>query len=92
LARFPIGSEYSSKSTLSLAKITTSNGHSVNLYSCDKDPILFEIQDDKNLFPTVYFVWISPSTVPVLLIPPNVMEFIEKGADLMLPGKLYLEI
>lgn len=90
LARFPIGSEVSSKSAFSLAKIVTANGTQMNVYSCDRDPFLFEFQHDTNLFPSVYFTWVCPACVPVLLIPPNVMEFIEKGADLMLPGKFQL--
>jgi translation initiation factor 2D len=60
----------------------------MNVYVCDKDPILFEFQNEENLFPSLYFTWICPTCVPVLLIPPNVMEFIENGADLMLPGML----
>lgn len=86
LARFAIGSEISAKSTFSLAKVVAFNGVQMNVYSCDKDPILFEFQNDKNLFPSVYFTWICPTSVPTLLIPPQVMEFIENGADLMLPG------
>uniref|UniRef100_A0A915CIR1 SUI1 domain-containing protein n=1 Tax=Parascaris univalens TaxID=6257 RepID=A0A915CIR1_PARUN len=50
---------------------------------------LFEIEDDPNLYPTVYFTWISPESFPCLLIREQVLSFLDNGADLMLPGVIY---
>jgi translation initiation factor 2D len=66
--------------------VVVANGNQMNIYVSDKEPILFEFQGDANIFPTVYFTWLRPACIPILLIQPPVMEFIEKGADLMLPG------
>lgn len=86
LARFSVGSEPFSKATFSVAKIVSANGLLMNVYICDKEPLLFEFHKETNLFPTVYFAWMCPNCVPILFVHPNVVDFLENGADLMLPG------
>lgn len=87
LDRFPVSSEIPSKSSsFSLARVVAFNGVHLNVYSCDNDPYFFEFQDDRSIYPTVYFSWVCPTSAPVLLVDPSVMEFIQNGADLMLPG------
>jgi translation initiation factor 2D len=87
LARFLIDSEVLSKGTLTVVKILTNGGNQLNVYCNDKEPVLFEFFKEKSLYPTIYLTWLCPTCVPMLFVRPDVFDFLDKGADLMLPGK-----
>ena len=76
------------KEDASLTKIYTYSGESVIVYSVGKDPIFFEIDKQKILFPTVYALWKCPNLLgrKVLSTVSGVIPKITNGADLMLPG------
>jgi hypothetical protein len=53
-----------------------------------KNPIFIEPEKEKgNLIPTVYTLWLRPELLPTLTTHPPVVEKLQNGADLMLPGQ-----
>uniref|UniRef100_A0A914WBS9 SUI1 domain-containing protein n=1 Tax=Plectus sambesii TaxID=2011161 RepID=A0A914WBS9_9BILA len=80
---------FPAKAQAALLKLTTFTDSSVNVFSFDKVPMAFEV-DDGTLYPTVYALWKAPELLPTLLIHENVLNFLERGADLMLPGVIRL--
>lgn len=70
------------------AVLVCASGDIVNIYKFDNIPYFFDLGDG-NLYPTVYYVWISTSSYPTLLVPEQVFSFLENGADLMLPGVIH---
>ena len=76
------------KEDASLTKIYTYSGESVIVYLVGKDPIFFEIDKQKILFPTVYALWKCPNLLgkKVITTVSGVVPKITNGADLMLPG------
>ncbi|KAG5669239.1 hypothetical protein PVAND_017131 [Polypedilum vanderplanki] len=72
------------KSSFSSVKIITHNEQQVTVYTVDKRPMLFEINE--KLFPTLYSLWMIPKIVPYLTTHAQVLPKLYNGADLMLPG------
>lgn len=72
------------KSSVSLVKIVAHNGIQLSVYTVDKRPMFFEIED--KMFPTVYTLWIVKDLLPEFTTHPQVYPKLANGADLMLPG------
>jgi translation initiation factor 2D len=72
------------KALLNLVKIKTTKGD-VSLYVANDEPLLFQIKDD--IFPTVYALWKFPM-IPLVGTPIPVIQRLQNGADLMVPGML----
>jgi translation initiation factor 2D len=53
-----------SKSSFTSVKIITHAENQVTVYTVDKRPMLFEIEE--KLFPTLYSLWLLPKAVPFL--------------------------
>uniref|UniRef100_A0A1I7SSF2 PUA domain-containing protein n=1 Tax=Bursaphelenchus xylophilus TaxID=6326 RepID=A0A1I7SSF2_BURXY len=87
-ASFPSDSvdKFPSKAVFSICKVINFQQREVNVYFCERTPVFFNISDDANIYPTLYFLWQFPAAIPILLIHDQVFEFIQNGADLMLPG------
>lgn len=96
-------SDFSSLSNLqvSIMKIVNFQGVPMNVFLFEKEPLLFEIDQNNALFPTgtaffikifiknydlVYLTWKFPKLFPIVFVNDQVMTFLENGADLMLPG------
>lgn len=75
---------FPSKCSYSAVKIITHAETQVTVYTVDKRPMMFEIQD--KLYPTLYAVWLIPNVVPYLTTHAQVLPKLYNGADLMLPG------
>ncbi|CAD5211292.1 unnamed protein product [Bursaphelenchus okinawaensis] len=75
-----------SKATFSISKVSNFQQRDISVYFCEKTPLFFKVEDDNCLYPTLYFTWKCPKAVPMLLIHRQVFEFVQNGADLMLPG------
>lgn len=58
------------KSSVSLVKIIAHNGVQLQVYTVDKRPMFFEIED--KMFPTVYTMWIVGELLPVFTTHPQV--------------------
>lgn len=78
-----------SKSQVAHVKLLANNGAHMNAYTFDRNPLLFEIDGDTNLYPTVYFCWAYPEAFPTILVHEPVFMRLQNGADLMLPGVVY---
>uniref|UniRef100_T1J5Q9 Uncharacterized protein n=1 Tax=Strigamia maritima TaxID=126957 RepID=T1J5Q9_STRMM len=65
-------------------KISTHSGDHVTIYFNQKSPLFFEC--DKNYYPTVYTMWKSPNILARFTTHAQVLEKLNSGADLMLPG------
>ncbi|CAI5441537.1 unnamed protein product [Caenorhabditis angaria] len=74
------------KSQVAQVKLVTFQGDSMNIYLSDKLPILFDFSETGNVYPTVFFMWKNPLAYPVILVHQQVLQYLENGADLMLPG------
>jgi len=55
------------------------------------NPLVIDIDGRGNLFPTVYALMKIPCMLSSFVIDPRVFQFIEGGADLMLPGVIFPE-
>ncbi|KAK6179271.1 hypothetical protein SNE40_011673 [Patella caerulea] len=75
---------FPTKGDMSMAKIELHSGDIAFLYTCQKNPVFFEI--NKKMFPTVYSLWKCPDMLPVFTTWPQVFTKLVVGADLMLPG------
>jgi len=75
---------FPSKASFSAVKIITHAEQQVTVYTVDKRPMLFELQE--RLYPTLYTLWILPRLVPYFTTHPQVVPRLYNGADLMLPG------
>lgn len=68
-------------------KVQLSNGEIHNLYlDDDSKPLWIELKDNGKLVPTVFTLWTSPYICPILLTPELTIEYLQNGADLMIPG------
>lgn len=76
----------STKDSFMNIKIITHSGDLVTVYSIDKRPMFFEIDDKNKLYPTVYAMWLVPDLVSLFTTHANVFPKLANGADLMLPG------
>lgn len=75
---------FPSKASFSAVKIITHAEQQVTVYTVDKRPMLFELQE--RLYPTLYTLWILPRLVPYFTTHPQVVPRLYNGADLMMPG------
>lgn len=78
---------FPSKLSLFSIRLITHQETQLTVYSSDKRPMFFEVSD-KEIYPTVYTLWLVPSLVPVFTTDPSVLPILSKGADLMAPGVL----
>lgn len=76
----------STKDSFMNIKIITHSGDLVTIYSVDKRPMFFEIDDKNKLYPTVYALWLVPDLCALFTTHANVFPKLANGADLMLPG------
>ena len=76
------------KEDMTLTKIYTFGGDSVLVYCLGKEPLFFEQDKQKLLFPTVYALWRCPGLLGnfVFTTMAPVVSKLQNGADLMLPG------
>jgi translation initiation factor 2D len=67
-------------------RVSTSKANGNRFYSLDTgEPLFFEVQD--RLVPTIYALWRVPDMLgTVLVVGRPVFDYLERGADLMLPG------
>lgn len=72
------------KSSFQAVKAVTHAEQQVTIYTKDKQPMFFELED--GLYPTLYLLWLMPSLVPCLTTHPPVLPKLANGADLMMPG------
>lgn len=75
---------FPSKSSFNSVKIITHSEQQVIVYTVDKRPMIFEIQE--RLYPTIYALWLVPKIVSYFTTHPPVLPKLANGADLMLPG------
>ncbi|CAG9771163.1 unnamed protein product [Ceutorhynchus assimilis] len=74
------------KEPLNCIKLVTHDNEVLQVYLIQKQPIFFSLRD--KIFPTVFLLWKLPHLIPNFTTHPQVMSFINSGADLMLPGVL----
>ncbi|XP_018565650.1 eukaryotic translation initiation factor 2D [Anoplophora glabripennis] len=72
------------KEVLNVVKLVTADDITVQVYTVQKRPMVFETLG--RLFPTVYFLWKFPNIIYAFTTHQKVTQFINSGADLMLPG------
>uniref|UniRef100_A0A915JJ81 Eukaryotic translation initiation factor 2D n=1 Tax=Romanomermis culicivorax TaxID=13658 RepID=A0A915JJ81_ROMCU len=70
---------------ITLLKIRTFNDELCEIYTVDKIPWLF-IVDETKYYPTVYFMWKYPDCLFHFTVHQSVFEKVQGGADIMLPG------
>jgi len=61
-------------------------GYSGTIYTDEHQTPLWFKTKDSELIPTVYTLWNAPFILPIIHTHPHVIEVLEGGADLMLPG------
>lgn len=76
----------STKDSFMNIKIITHSGDLVTIYSIEKKPMFFEIDETNKLYPTVYAMWLVPDLCALFTTHSNVFPKLANGADLMLPG------
>ncbi|CAG9534397.1 unnamed protein product [Cercopithifilaria johnstoni] len=86
LARLPPIDGVTNKTMASLMHVKCNKGENVNVYTFDKEPLLFTIVGEKVLYPTVYLMWRIPEAFAVLVINEYVYQKLLQGADLFLQG------
>lgn len=74
------------KEDVFVTKIETQTGVYVTCYCLNSNPLFFEVDKEKILFPTVYTLWLLVDLLPYMVTWPHVFENISRGADLMLAG------
>ncbi|XP_050306581.1 eukaryotic translation initiation factor 2D [Anthonomus grandis grandis] len=72
------------KEALNCLKLVTHDEEVLQVYTMQKQPLFFTVRE--KLLPTVFLLWKMPNLVPSFTTHPQVMTFINSGADLMLPG------
>ncbi|XP_058460818.1 eukaryotic translation initiation factor 2D [Malaya genurostris] len=75
---------FGNKCKVCVVKIVTYNETLVTVYTSDKRPIFFEL--DEKLLPTVYTLWCCVELVPYFTTHAAVLPKLANGADLMIPG------
>lgn len=78
---------FPSKSNVFSIRIITHQEQQLTVYTADKRPMFFEVTE-KEIYPTVYTLWIVPNLIPVFTTDSSVLPILAKGADLMAPGVL----
>uniref|UniRef100_A0A1I8BAA5 PUA domain-containing protein n=1 Tax=Meloidogyne hapla TaxID=6305 RepID=A0A1I8BAA5_MELHA len=77
------------KQQLVKLKVQFTYGTNAIIYLLEKEPMIFQIGNVSNkiiYFPSVYFLWSYPTVFPILFIQHQTFGFLQKGADLMIPG------
>lgn len=75
---------FGNKCKVCVVKIVTYNETPVTVYTSDKRPIFFELEE--KLLPTVYTLWNCVDLIPYFTTHPAVLPKLANGADLMIPG------
>lgn len=70
--------------TVQSAKCILHSGGKAQVYSAETHPLWIVIHD--LLVPTVYLLQIEPDIVPTVYTVPNTRQFLQNGADFMIPG------
>lgn len=78
---------FPSKASVFSIRVITHQDQQLTVYSADKRPMFFEVTE-KEIYPTVYTLWLVPNLIPVFTTDPSVLPILSKGADLMAPGVL----
>ncbi|VIO94600.1 Translation initiation factor SUI1 family protein [Brugia malayi] len=86
LARLPPINGISSKTMVSLMHVKCYKGEDADVYTFEKEPLLFTVMGEEVLYPTVYLTWKIPDAFPVLVINEFVYQKLLQGADLFLQG------
>jgi len=79
-----------SKAAVSAVKISTHSNVYVNVFCVQSEnelapvPLVFEVE--KVHYPTIYLLWKHPHLVHHFTVWDPVLDFLRKGADLMLAG------
>ncbi|KAK6202270.1 uncharacterized protein RJT21DRAFT_118273 [Scheffersomyces amazonensis] len=74
--------------TTKQASFKSLQGFSGTLYYDENEtPTWFKTRDSR-MYPSLFTVWKCPYIVPVIMTHPHVIEILEGGADLMLPGTI----
>eukprot|EP00794_Sanderia_malayensis_P008173 gene8173-9049_t len=76
------------KEDVFIKKVETQSGEFLTCYCTGRNPLFFEIDKEKILYPSVYMLWQVLDMLPFMVTWPHVFEKIRRGADLMLPGVL----
>jgi translation initiation factor 2D len=84
LTESDLSNVFPSKASCQTVKIVTHAEAQVTVYTVDKRPMFFELQD--RLYPTVYTLWIVPSICFLFTTHPPVLPKLANGANLMMPG------
>lgn len=74
------------KAAVARVNIVDFNGQESFVYTFNKVPLMVDENKAGNYFPTVYYLFNNPTSYPLVLINQATFQFIENGADLMLPG------
>uniref|UniRef100_A0A915PKM4 SUI1 domain-containing protein n=1 Tax=Setaria digitata TaxID=48799 RepID=A0A915PKM4_9BILA len=86
LSRLPPINGITNKTIASLMHVKCYKGENVNIYTFEKEPLLFTVTGEEVFYPTVYLTWKIPETFPVLVINEFVYQKLLQGADLFLQG------
>lgn len=70
--------------TVQSAKCILHSGAKAQVYSAESHPLWIVLRD--KLVPTVYMLQIDPDLVPAVYTVPNTRQFLQNGADFMIPG------
>ncbi|KAL4235828.1 Eukaryotic translation initiation factor 2D [Mactra antiquata] len=79
------------KEEVTTVKIYTHAGDNAFIYCVNKIPLLFEVDKQKILYPSVYLLWKYPDLVERFTTWQPVFKKLLDGADLMLPGVIVRE-
>ncbi|EJW74380.1 translation initiation factor SUI1 [Wuchereria bancrofti] len=71
---------------VSLMHVKCYKGEDVDVYTFEKEPLLFTVMGEEVLYPTVYLTWKIPEAFPILVINEFVYQKLLQGADLFLQG------
>ena len=83
-SRVMINLKFDSDSEFFKIEITNTPGHNLSFQT----PLFYEYEDEKLLYPSVFFLWRHPHFLPAVFIHEQVFRYLENGADLMAPGKI----
>ncbi|VDK82092.1 unnamed protein product [Litomosoides sigmodontis] len=89
LASLPHIDGINNKTVASLIHVKCSKGEYANIYTFDKEPLLFSMADEGTVYPTVYLTWKIPEAFPVFVINEYVYQKLLQGADLFLQGVIH---
>lgn len=70
--------------TVQSARCVLHSGAKAQVYSAESHPLWIVLRD--RLVPSVYLLQIEPDLVPTVYTVPNTRQFLQNGADFMIPG------